>query len=107
VYWLSKNLRDGSIHVHHSAQEPVNIGPASESDRTFTCPAISANVQNYVYARDRYVSGAKFYGWLVLVTRDGQVIASRGSSSEQQMLSRDRATISRLISEATAQSSSP
>ena len=31
VYWLSKNLSDSSIHVHHSSQEPVTIGAGARS----------------------------------------------------------------------------
>src|SRR4051794_1466678 len=89
IFFLSKKLSDGSVHVHHSSKERFALGAMTNTTKQFTCPGITASVQNYGYG-DRYVSGSKFYGWLVILSRDGTILGSKGSSSEQQALVRDR-----------------
>jgi hypothetical protein len=98
IFFLSKKLSDGSVHVHHTSKERLALGPMTNTTKQFTCPGITASVQNYGYG-DRYVSGSKFYGWLVILSRDGAILGSKGSSSEQQALVRDRKVIESFLDE--------
>jgi hypothetical protein len=98
IFFLAKKVSDGTVHVHHSSKERFALGAMASTTKLFTCPGIAASVQNYGYG-ERWLSGAKFYGWLVILSRDGTILGSKGSSSEQQALARDRKIIDTFLEE--------
>lgn len=86
VYWFARRLKDRSLSIHHAETIPLEVGPITSVTRRFWCPLATSSVRRINPYLGTDLAGSKLDGWLVVITRDGEVLARRGSGPEQNAI---------------------
>jgi hypothetical protein len=88
VYWLARSLDNKGIIIHHREAVPVTVAPVSTATARFWSPLNASNVTTYAGSRYKTDAGSKIDGWMVAVSRAGEIVAGRASSPTFETLLR-------------------
>lgn len=95
--WFGKSLSTNTLLVSHAESISFDVGGTATVERSFYCPILFANVTTYVTLNQRSVEGSKFFGWAVLLMKDGEVVAGRGSGDQINSMIRQEQPIKALL----------
>jgi hypothetical protein len=97
VYWTGRRLADNQLQITHGETFSVNLEGVSEHAETSWCPLLDSKVTTYDWTTRRDLSGSKFDGWFVVVTRENQMLVGRGATETYNALIRDSAQLHPLL----------
>ena len=103
VLWFSQRLRDKSIGLFHREVGKVTFN-GRVAKYTADMPTLESSVLNYAALRERWVSGAKVYGWAVLLRSGETAVAVRASSPSLEALVKDGPKLTSTLEEFSKES---
>lgn len=103
VLWFSQRLSDRNIGLFHRETGKVTFN-GRVAKYTADMPTLESSVLNYAALRERWVSGAKVYGWAILLRSGETAIAMRASSPTLEALIKDGAKLTAALEEFSKES---
>ena len=80
VYFVAQTLADQTLYIYDRRIIHLKMVGGLEVKGEVNAPSLKSNVQNYAALRQRYVSGAQIFGWIVIGKVGPQTFGLRASN---------------------------
>ena len=92
VNFIARTLADHTLCIYDRRLIRLNMEGGIEVKGEVDAPELKSNVQNYAALRQRYVSGAEIFGWVVVGKVGPQAFGMRASNQTLQDIASDPKT---------------